>query len=59
MTADNRNTDPVLEHYLEQAGNALAKAEQTLAVPEREEFLRMAMQWLLLAEEYVKKISRI
>lgn len=49
----------MLEHYLEQAGNALAKAEQTLAVPEREEFLRMAMQWLLLAEEYVKKISRI
>lgn len=57
MASDERNADPVLVHYLEQVDKALAKAGGTLPVQLREEFLRIAAQWLLLAEEYINKFS--
>lgn len=55
--AAERSEDPVLVGYLEQAEKTLAQAERTLSVKEREEFLRIATQWLLLAEERIKKSS--
>ena len=57
MAADKPNNDPVLARYILCADEAMAKATETVAREVSEEYLRIALQWLLLAEEYIKNSS--
>ena len=55
MAADEQNQFPDLARYVRNADEALAKAQQSSSAEECEEFQRIAAQWLLIAEENVKK----